>query len=82
MAQIAQQDHLFVTVENIEERTLTDEQKATLKAKYKEGTLLDVVLKDGYTTSKILSYDVDPDTDTLELISFAFGNVLLSASVV
>lgn len=42
MPQIAQQDHLFVTVGDIEE--LTPEEIAVLKEKAENGTILDVVL--------------------------------------
>ena len=56
MSQIAQQDHLYVEVGNVEQ--LTTEEKALLKEKAKNGTLLDVVLKDQYDCkAKIIGYD-------------------------
>ena len=42
MSQIAQQDHLFVPVNDIQE--LTAEEIAVLKEKAENGTILDVVL--------------------------------------
>lgn len=58
MAQIANQDHLFIKVDSIEENILTEEQKASLAEKYRQGVLLDVVLYDDLATSKIISYEV------------------------
>lgn len=70
MAQIAQQDHLFVEVDSLEESVFTDEQKAELLEKHKQGVLLDVVLVDKYKmVSKILAIEV---ADTGMVISYMY----------
>lgn len=64
MAQIAQQDHLFVVDDVNAIASLGESQKAKLKACIIGGTIFDVVLKtkqaeNKYNYSRIVAYHVD-----------------------
>lgn len=72
MSQIAQQDHLYIKVDSLEEHIFTNEQEAKLVECYKAGTLLDVVLFDGSNTSKIVYFSAVKDGTTGELTSLLF----------
>lgn len=81
MAQIAQQDHLFIEVSTLE--TFTDAQKAKLIECYKAGTILDVVLRAatgvgksisiGKSISKCISAGYK-DVGTTRTYAFIFGD--------
>lgn len=66
MAQIAQQDHLYIEVETL--GTFTSEQKEKLIACYKAGTILDVVQRSAAGVSKCIAASVSSGTYT-----FVFG---------
>ena len=70
MAQIAQQDHLFIEFSTLE--TFTDAQKAKLVECYKAGTILDVVLRAATGFSKCISATYH-DTGTTRTYAFVFG---------
>ena len=63
MSQIAQQDHLFLTVSGVLDDQITDADKEELKRLYRAGTLLDVILEWGSqgdkNTAKVIGYKVE-----------------------
>ena len=76
MSQIAQQDHLYIPVENLAEITVTDDFWATLSAKFKAGTLLDCVLTDSYGQfGKIVSVGTNPDDGELLFAEYIFDGL-------
>lgn len=73
MAQIANQDHLYVQIEVL--TAMSADEKALLKQKGKEGTLLDVVLTDGTQVTKIIGYELDENGDVASVTFAAEGNL-------
>lgn len=76
MAQIAQQDHLFILVSTL--GTFTDDQKAKLIACYKAGTILDVVQSAGNGVSKCIAASF-ADVSTTRTYTFVFGGATLQS---
>lgn len=70
MAQIAQQDNLFIEVSAL--GTFTDAQKAKLVACFKAGTILDVVQKAAAGVSKCIAASY-ADVSTTRTYTFVFG---------
>lgn len=76
MSQIAQQDHLYVNVQNVEE--LTDGDKAVILEKYKNGTLADVILVDSFGGySKVLFFQNIVNQNELN-VSFVYGDTIIA----
>lgn len=74
MAQIAQQDNLFIDVSTL--GTFTDDQKKKLIECFKAGTILDVVQRSAAGVSKCISA-VFADVSTTRTYTFAFGGASL-----
>lgn len=70
MAQIAQQDHLYIEVSEL--GTFTDAQKEKLVECHKAGTILDVVQRSATGVSKCISASY-ADADTTRTYTFVFG---------
>ena len=70
MAQIAQQDHLYIEVETL--GTFTEDQKDALVAKFKAGTILDVVQRSAAGVSKCIAASY-ADVSTTRTYTFVFG---------
>ena len=70
MAQIAQQDNLFIDVTTL--GTFTDDQKEKLVECFKAGTILDVVQRSAAGVSKCISA-VFADVSTTRTYTFTFG---------
>ena len=74
MAQIAQQDNLFIDVTTL--GTFTDDQKKKLVECYKAGTILDVVQHSAVGVSKCISASY-ADVSTTRTYTFVFGGASL-----
>ena len=74
MAQIAQQDNLFIEVSAL--GTFTDDQK--LVDCYKAGTILDVVQRSAVGVSKCISASY-ADVSTTRTYTFVFGGASLQS---
>lgn len=74
MAQIAQQDNLFIDVTTL--GTFTDDQKKKLVDCYKAGTILDVVQRSAVGVSKCISASY-ADVSTTRTYTFVFGGASL-----
>lgn len=74
MAQIAQQDNLFIEVSAL--GTFTDAQTAKLVACFKAGTILDVVQKSAAGVSKCIAASY-ADVSTTRTYTFVFGGASL-----
>ena len=74
MAQIAQQDNLFIDVTTL--GTFTDDQKKKLVECYKAGTILDVVQRSAAGVSKCISASF-ADVSTTRTYTFVFGGASL-----
>lgn len=74
MAQIAQQDHLFIEVTAL--GTFTDAAKAKLVACFKAGTILDVVQRSAAGVSRCISASY-ADVSTTRTYTFVFGGASL-----
>lgn len=78
MAQIAQQDHLFIEVSAL--GTFTDAQKAKLVECYKAGTILDVVQRAATGVSKCISAShAYASTTRTYTFTFVFGGATLQS---
>ena len=76
MAQIAQQDNLFIEVSAL--GTFTDDQKAKLIQCFKAGTILDVVQRSAAGVSKCVSASF-ADVSTTRTYTFVFGGASLQS---
>ena len=76
MAQIAQQDNLFIDVTAL--GTFTDDQKKKLVDCYKAGTILDVVQRSAVGVSKCISASY-ADVSTTRTYTFVFGGASLQS---
>lgn len=76
MAQIAQQDNLFIEVSAL--GTFTDDQKAKLIQCFKAGTILDVVQRSAAGVSKCISASF-ADVSTTRTYTFVFGGASLQS---
>ena len=76
MAQIAQQDNLFIDVTTL--GTFTDDQKKKLVECYKAGTILDVVQRSAAGVSKCVSASY-ADVSTTRTYTFVFGGASLQS---
>ena len=76
MAQIAQQDHLYIEVETL--GTFTADQKDKLVEAYKAGTILDVVQRSAAGVSKCISASY-ADVSTTRTYTFVFGAASLQS---
>lgn len=76
MAQIAQQDNLFIEVSAL--GTFTDDQKAKLIQCFKAGTILDVVQRTAAGVSKCISASF-ADVSTTRTYTFVFGGASLQS---
>lgn len=76
MAQIAQQDHLFIEVSTL--GTFTDDQKKKLVECFKAGTILDVVQRSAAGVSKCISASF-ADVSTTRTYTFVFGGASLQS---
>ena len=76
MAQIAQQDNLFIDVTTL--GTFTDDQKKKLIECYKGGTILDVVQRSAVGVSKCISASY-ADVSTTRTYTFVFGGASLQS---
>ena len=76
MAQIAQQDHLFIEVSAL--GTFTADQKAKLVESFKAGTILDVVQRSAAGVSKCISASY-ADASTTRTYTFVFGGATLQS---
>lgn len=74
MAQIAQQDHLFIDVTAL--GTFTSDQKKKLVACFKAGTILDVVQRSAAGVSKCIAASF-ADVSTTRTYTFVFGGASL-----
>ncbi len=74
MAQIAQQDNLFIDVTTL--GTFTDDQKKKLVECFKAGTILDVVQRSAAGVSKCISASF-ADVSTTRTYTFVFGGASL-----
>lgn len=74
MAQIAQQDNLFIDVTTL--GTFTDDQKKKLVECFKAGTILDVVQRSAAGVSKCISASF-ADVSTTRTYTFVFGGATL-----
>ena len=70
MAQIAQQDNLFIDVTTL--GTFTDDQKKKLVECFKAGTILDVVQRAAAGVSKCIAASY-ADVSTTRTYTFVFG---------
>ncbi len=70
MAQIAQQDNLFIDVTTL--GTFTDDQKKKLVECFKGGTILDVVQRSAAGVSKCIAASF-ADVSTTRTYTFVFG---------
>lgn len=70
MAQIAQQDNLFIDVTTL--GTFTDDQKKKLVECFKAGTILDVVQRSAAGVSKCIACSF-ADVSTTRTYTFVFG---------
>jgi hypothetical protein len=76
MAQIAQQDNLFIDVTTL--GTFTDDQKKKLVECFKAGTILDVVQRSAAGVSKCISASF-ADVSTTRTYTFVFGGASLQS---
>lgn len=76
MAQIAQQDNLFIEVSAL--GTFTDDQKKKLVECFKAGTILDVVQRSAAGVSKCISASFS-DVSTTRTYTFVFGGASLQS---
>ena len=76
MAQIAQQDNLFIEVSAL--GTFTEDQKKKLVACFKAGTILDVVQRSAAGVSKCISASY-ADVSTTRTYTFVFGGASLQS---
>lgn len=76
MAQIAQQDNLFIDVTTL--GTFTDDQKKKLVECFKGGTILDVVQRSAAGVSKCISASF-ADVTTTRTYTFVFGGASLQS---
>ena len=76
MAQIAQQDNLFIDVTTL--GTFTDDQKKKLVECFKAGTILDVVQRSAAGVSKCISASF-ADVGTTRTYTFVFGGASLQS---
>ena len=76
MAQIAQQDNLFIDVTTL--GTFTDYQKKKLVECFKAGTILDVVQRSAAGVSKCISASF-ADVSTTRTYTFVFGGASLQS---
>lgn len=76
MAQIAQQDNLFIEVSAL--GTFTEDQKKKLVECYKAGTILDVVQRSDVGVSKCISASY-ADVSTTRTYTFVFGGASLQS---
>lgn len=76
MAQIAQQDNLFIDVTTL--GTFTDDQKKKLVDCFKAGTILDVVQRSAAGVSKCISASF-ADVSTTRTYTFVFGGASLQS---
>jgi hypothetical protein len=76
MAQIANQDNIYFDVTTL--GTFTDDQKAALVAKFKEGTILDVVQRSAVGMSRCISASY-ADVSTTRTYTFVFGGASLQS---
>ena len=76
MAQIAQQDNLFIDVTTL--GTFTEDQKKKLVECYKGGTILDVVQRSAVGVSKCISASY-ADVSTTRTYTFVFGGASLQS---
>lgn len=76
MAQIAQQDNLFIEVSAL--GTFTDDQKKALVEKFKAGTILDVVQRSSAGVSKCIAASY-ADVSTTRTYTFVFGGASLQS---
>ncbi len=74
MAQIAQQDNLFIDVTTL--GTFTEDQKKKLVECFKAGTILDVVQSSAAGVSKCISASY-ADVSTTRTYTFVFGGASL-----
>lgn len=74
MAQIAQQDNLFIDVTTL--GTFTEDQKKKLVECFKAGTILDVVQRSAAGVSKCISASF-ADVSTTRTYTFVFGGASL-----
>ena len=74
MSQVAQQDHLFIEVSTL--GTFTEDQKKELVAKFKAGTILDVVQRSTVGVSKCIAASY-ADVSTTRTYTFVFGGASL-----
>ena len=74
MAQIAQQDNLFIDITTL--GTFTDDQKKKLVECFKAGTILDVVQRSAAGVSKCISASY-ADVSTTRTYTFVFGGASL-----
>ena len=74
MAQIAQQDNLFMDVTTL--GTFTEDQKKKLVECFKAGTILDVVQRSAAGVSKCISASF-ADVSTTRTYTFVFGGASL-----
>ena len=75
MAQIAQQDNLYIEVETL--GTFTADQKLKLIECFKAGTILDVVQRSAVGVSKCIAAAY-ADVSTTRTYTFTFGGSSLS----
>ena len=76
MAQIAQQDNLFIDVTAL--GTFTNDQKKKLIECHKGGTILDVVQRSAVGVSKCISASY-ADVSTTRTYTFVFGGASLQS---
>ena len=76
MAQIAQQDNLFIDVTTL--GTFTDDQKKKLVECFKAGTILDVVQRSAAGVSRCISASF-ADVSTTRTYTFVFGGASLQS---
>ena len=76
MAQVAQQDNLYIEVTTL--GTFTDDQKKELIAKFKAGTILDVVQRSALGVSKCISAS-HATVSTTRTYTFVFGGASLQS---
>ena len=76
MAQIAQQDHLYIEVSAL--GTFTDDQTAKLVECFKAGTILDVVQRSAAGVSKCIAASY-ADVSTTRTYTFVFGGATLQS---
>ena len=76
MAQIAQQDNLFIEVSAL--GTFTEDQKKKLVECFKAGTILDVVQRSSSGVSKCISASY-ADVSTTRTYTFVFGGSSLQS---